>query len=471
MKKKRRTWLIVVASCAAFVAVLFYLAVREDPRYVAASLLLEENRAKAEERFAPLTWEEYRDQNGSVFSDDRDKWDELFRSFPIDVGRFAGQNSPKYSTSEETFLAYEQFFDVLPEEVARLKVHYVSDGGVIWTGSPLSTKGLAMYIGIAIEATAGLGRIEDLRRYVRSGFQIVEHYMDEPSEISVLIGNSIQIMVTNAVLRAAVKNRRSPEVVSALEELLDNAPLLPDPRDISAGEVRAWEDALVQLRKLKSNEVGPWLDNYRDYGTQWKFDKGSPLDRIKERWEDFTSGEEAQVRRTGARTTAALEARLWEVLLARADALRSVSFETGEGTAKAKALDYALQQRDDPSYELADELFPIYPIIQTLMSRSFIQQGADAVIELVKRFPDYESLPEGFPSDVSFIDPFGNGSPVLYKKTPTGFVVYTRFRDRHDDGFVFDDPAKLDRQYYNGLSSDRKDYGIVVNYELPTTAP
>lgn len=471
MKKKRRTWLIVVASCAALVAALFYLAVREDPQYVAASLLLEENRARAEERFAPLTWEEYREQNGTVLSDDRDEWDELFRSFPIDVGRFAGQNSPKYSTSEETFLAYEQFFDVLPAEVARLKVHHVADNGVIWAGSPSSTMGLAKYIGIAIEATAGLGRVEDLRRYVRAGFQIAERYMDEPSESSVLTGNSIQILVTNAVLRAAVKNRHSPEVVAALEELLREAPALPDPHDISAGEVRAWKDALAQLRKLKSYDVGPWLENYPINGTQWDIDETSPLDRIKERWEEFTSGEEAQVRRTGARTTAALEARLWEVLLARADALRSVSFETGEGTAKAKELDDALQDRSDPSYELADELFPIYWIIETLMRRSFYEQGAVFVVELVKRFPDYEDLPESLPQDVSFVDPFGNGSPVLYKKTPTGFVVYTRSRDGLDDGFVFDDPAKLGRQYFHGWSSDRKDYGLVVSYKLSTTAP
>ncbi|MCH8979511.1 MAG: hypothetical protein IH945_09770, partial [Armatimonadetes bacterium] len=332
MTRKRRKW--VVVGVAVFVTVagaLLYLAVREDPRYVVAAETLPEVKAQAELTFSPLSWQEYREQNGVNSYDYRGEWQNLFSSASIEIGRFAGWNSPKYTTNEEAFLAHEAWFAALPEEIALLKLHHVSDGGVIWTGSPGYTKPLAKYIGIAIEATAGLGRVEDLKRYVRTGYQITEYHMDEPAELNVLMGNSIQGMVTDAALRAAVKNRDNPQVVAAIAELLDVAPVMPDAQDISAGQARTWEITLARLRELKGYQIGPWLEYYEKHGPDWDPEKRSFRDHVEELWEEFRSGGAEPVRRTGSKTTAALEARLWQVLLARAEVLRTVSFTTGEG--------------------------------------------------------------------------------------------------------------------------------------------
>ncbi|MCH8978346.1 MAG: hypothetical protein IH945_03780 [Armatimonadetes bacterium] len=466
MKKKRRKWLIVTAVVAAILASLFYIVLREDPRYVAAAEMLPKVKAQAERTFGPLTWDEHRDQSGTVYRDDRNGWRDLSQSTPPAASALWDFRNPSSDTGLQVFLAEQAWFAELPLRLAPLRVHHVfKPDWKDWTfESAAYTKEMTKAIAVAVAATADLGRVSELRSFVQSGHGIAVKNYEEPSHLNALVGIANQSVLTDAILRTAVKHRNSPSVFKALDELLGEAPEFPSVSKLVAAEVRSWAPYLEDLRGLKPGEVEIWLDQMQA-GAFEEYKPKSLLDKIKEHYEAYKYGGEVEVRRTGANTAAALEARFWEAALALDGALNGVSAETGEGIDELDQAVDAIGNATDPSYEMAG-MFVYLTNITTVMQRwAFRVAGADTVMEMVKRFPEYDDIPVGLPLDLVFTDPFGHGAPVLYRKTTTGFLIYSRDADEADDGYVPGNLAHLNKRYCTySRSLSGKDVGYVVSY-------
>ena len=86
------------------------------------------------------------------------------------------------------------------------------------------------------------------------------------------------------------------------------------------------------------------------------------------------------------------------------------------------------------------------------------------------RYPNLEDLPAALPADLVAPDAFG-GEPLLYRKTPYGFLIYTRYKDRIDDGYIPVYPDSYEVEARTSPSLDEKDWGLIVGYDIPDPLP
>ena len=120
MAKKRRRWILLgVGLFVATVAALLFLGLREDPRYVTAARGLEQARKDARDAFGTLTWEEFREANGTGSRDDREGWRELKRSISETFFAYADADAPSTATPAEVFRQEEEWFRGLPGRIGK----------------------------------------------------------------------------------------------------------------------------------------------------------------------------------------------------------------------------------------------------------------------------------------------------------------------------------------------------------------
>ena len=164
----------------------------------------------------------------------------------------------------------------------------------------------------------------------------------------------------------------------------------------------------------------------------------------------------------------AFEARLLETMVQAWRIARTISTVDGSGAEDFRQYLLQVGESDDPTFELAGNLVNfLATIAHSVIDRSFDRHAVEVAIEMAGRYPEYADLPDELPQDLIFTDPYAKGAETLYRKTATGFIIYSRWKNGIDDGF--DNPDYPREQYLHSWpsSTDRADRETVVNY-LPT---
>lgn len=317
MVGKRRTLVLVgVGLFFGTVALLFYIALREDPRYVSAARGLEQARAEAREAFGTLRWEEFREQNETGFQDDRTAWRELQETVPDDVMAFFTSDTPPSVTRAEVFVENEDWLKAYSAKIAPFKIHHVYEKE--WDDWAVETfaytKSIIRALSVAMIGAADTGDLDSLGLYARAAFSVIEKTQEEPGHLSTIVGISNRAITVAALGRCAVKNRADEGVLLAVESLLQELPPPPTLREVFGGQARTLSIYIDTLHTYSPEEIGRWLDNVYE-GFPLADEMPGLAERFKEYWDSVLSGEEIERRRTGRRTADALKARTLEVLV------------------------------------------------------------------------------------------------------------------------------------------------------------
>ena len=182
------------------------------------------------------------------------------------------------------------------------------------------------------------------------------------------------------------------------------------------------------------------------------------------------SGANKNPRRIGEHAVDALEARLWEVQLddfaLQAEMLteRPIKLEQHD-----EFLDAFLAKKD-LSYEYAKAA--VYPRANlSFVQYDLLHDLSQLALKIMELYPSATSLPKALPEEMLPEDPFSTDN-VLYKKTATGFIVYSVYTNGTDDGYPLHDPDRyLLKNADISRSSSGLDFGIVLNYEIPIVSP
>ncbi len=478
MRKRnwRRRLVIGAALLFAAVAALFYFALREDRRYVRAANELPALKAKAQATFGALTWSEFRKKHGSNYRDDREAWRTIADSAPKSIDPF-GFTGAAFPESYAAVLDKErEWFDALPERIMSLKCQH-SDKET-WAEQSEATsppKKIAAALQVAIVGAADKGDATDVRKFTAASWRMANSLIEEPDLVNVATMRWVRTTILRGIVRAAVKDRHNDAVMRALEDAMLAAPLLPSFTDIVAGEARSYGPLLEQLRELPHKEVGKWLYDLSGLEMYEVLEK-SPLDRVKQMIEGIKSGEELDPKITGPHTTRALEARFWEVALQLHESASNVSLMNGDGARDFVFKSLFIVAKSDPSYDFA-KLFNVPPssrngngsdsfagAMRPLRLGNFSLRATELLLSMLRRYPSPSKLPASLPPDLAFSDPFGGGL-IKYRRTATGFLVYTVGENGKDDGFLLPGPGALDFTYAAIMPSlDTEEWGLAVSY-------
>ncbi|MCH7905429.1 MAG: hypothetical protein IH944_12815 [Armatimonadetes bacterium] len=466
MKKKKWRVLAIIAGVVALfaVGVVFY-SNREHADYVRAAKLLPTARREAEAMFGPLTWEEYRAENGITVEDDLSKWEDVAATIPRKV-KALYETYPSPGTERAVFIAERDWFDQIGSQLEELRVMHVpmADGefSEYSFGSPCREIAKALWTGIL--GAAEEGDAEAVLAIARASNSMIAKMDAEPAVIHHLITHAMVAMFDGALLRSAVKYRSNPAVLKSIRTVLDERPRIPAIGEVLSAEARSKSIHLQHLRKLSPYEINEWLNDYA--GSVLTAKTEPPLLRfLYDAWERV-SGERRQ---TGKQTAAALEARYWKVLAEYAILFeRLVANEPG-ARKEIVALAAFMENTLDRSYEIAPA--PYFSLlIDGHIKFGFGESALRAAVELIERYPVHADVPNALPSDLSFADPFG-GDPIIFRKTARGFLIYSRFTNEIDDGFPVDYPDQLGEEARFAFAFDRKDYGLIVSYDPNTPVP
>lgn len=474
MVKRRRRWILLgVGLFVATVAALLFLGLHEDARYVKAAGGIEQARKDAREAFGTLTWEEFREANGTEYRDDRDAWRELRDSIPASVAAFEDRDVVPTLTHAEVFRQEEEWFSALQESIAPLAVHHVfiGDWGD-WTTEPTrDVRQVIHAICVAIIGAADDGDVMSLERYTMLAFDVIavaEQEQDTSTYFSGMINRSI---VWEALVTASIKNRSNAKVTTVARALMQESPPTPSLAEVVAGDSRTTARLLEALHTLDTYQIGPWLEQGA-YGYSSVDDLPTRFDRMKELWASLFSDEEVKNRRTGNRTADALEARYYEALIEAERLARLVSPVDGSGAVEFREYIDQVEANDNPSFELAVILLTNGDaLIGWAIAFGFERRSSEAAIDMLRRYPKYADLPDELPQDLALIDPYGSGRDALYRKTGTGFVIYSRWTNGRDDGFIESIFYGDEYVQFQARSDDELDRGTIVNYRLTKPDP
>ncbi|MCH7905466.1 MAG: hypothetical protein IH944_13000 [Armatimonadetes bacterium] len=474
MVKRRRRWILLgVGLFVAAVAALLFLGLREDPRYVKAARGLEQAREDARDAFGTLTWEEFREANGTEYRDDREGWRELKESIPASVAAFSDRDTTPTSTPAEVFREEEEWFRALEERIAPLALHhiFIGDWGDWTVESTIDARRVIQAMTVAIIGAADDGDVKSLERYTMLAFDVIavaEQEQDTSTYFSGMINRSI---VWEALVTASIKNRSNARVMSVARALVQKLPPTPSLAEVVAGDSRTLARLLEALHTLNPYQIGPWLEQGA-YGYSSVDDLPTRFDRMKELWASLFSDEEVKMRRTGNRTADALEARYYESVVEAERLARLLSPVDGSGTEELRRHFIELDEINDLSYELATVLLGSQDtIVGWAISFGFERRSSEAAIDMLGRYPKYADLPDELPQDLALIDPYGSGRDALYRKTGTGFVIYSRWTNGRDDGFIESIFYGDEYVQFQARSGNELDRGTIVNYWLTKPDP
>lgn len=464
MKKKWRFWAILVVVPVAAIAAFFYYQSKEDPDYIRAAKRLPDAKARALEMFAPMTWDEYRRENGIVYRDDSRAWTQLSDSIPNSLGDFRNLNPPQPDRFGALFTTNRVWLLGLPKQIEPLSIHQMSESTMIG-GNTMAPRSLVIYLAIGLVGAADVGDVAAVEAMATAAWSIIEKFAEEPDLMSALMIRSEGVTILGALLSAVIRNPSDSALATAVERLLGMAPALPDFRGVRAGEARSNHLIFEELQQFDQSKLNEALDSLLDSDFDDDYSDPSVGDKIN----DFLAGlggESRRSRRLGEHVIDALEARFWEVqvdiLELGEEALRNRPFRS----TKLEQFEEYLARRRDDSYEIAAQ-FSLTVGTRIWVTHPLSHDLAVMAFDLITEYPSFESLPDAINADRLIPDPFSTG-PILYKKTATGFILYSVYLDGVDGGFVPNSILwnQLENVRISG-SEEKRDYGIVVNYEFP----
>lgn len=468
-KKRRKRALVAVALFSVVVGLLAYLALRENPDYVRAAKLLPAAQREAEAMFGPLTWAEWRADNGVSAEADLERWTEVAETVPETISSLWSFN-PSPMTSREIFIAEREWYSRISSEIESLRFrHIMREDGEDWDFTNLyDGRDISRALRIGIIGAADDGNAEAVLEFGRALNKIYTELTVEPSSLIEFSASSSRMLLHQAVIRAAVRNRRDPAVIKSLLSVLDERPLLPTVRELMAADARGWHVYLEQLKSQEPAEIDAWLDEWGSI--ELKENIAGPVQNFLFEWLERLRGERPELNRnTGNRTVAALEARYWEVMVDYTKLFEDRIANKPGARDAILAKDESLLNIGDRSYEFAHEFYWSM-FFGNQIRRLFNEQATRVVVLLVSRFPEYADLPAALPADLDFADPFG-GDPILYRKTPTGFLIYTRYENEKDDGFPLMSPDQLGWEASFARCPGYEDWGVIVSYSPSELIP
>jgi hypothetical protein len=462
-KKRRWKWIVLGTLALCLANAMFWLT-GEDKHYIEAAKGLEAARLEAGSVFGTLSFEEYREEQGYKLGDDRAQWDALARSIPEDIDYLGsdGWDSPQADFSARV-QEHRDWFLGAAEQATPLKFYFREfDDQIEGQLMPYQcTVDLIRALRIGINGAAYTGDKELIRTCAETGYLIAAKISMEVDLLSPIHQAQRQEQIERALLTAALQNRSDDELLNLVIELCETGASFASPIEVFEGYVRGQHSKIEQLRSLPHSAVPSWMFEHRQY-------RPEPENRIEESARRIVGRlnptRDLRYFRKGKRYPAALEARYWETMVQVRKLLDVYSGETESGIQQLEDLVIAISSHDDPSYELAAEMFQ-HTTPFTLMSGDLLSKKASlAAAKLIQRFPNHENLPDELPADLIFLDPFGKGENVLFRKTETGFIIYGLYTNGIDDGFEVRSGAE--NQYIGRFptSEDALDYGLVVNY-------
>ncbi|MCH7905431.1 MAG: hypothetical protein IH944_12825 [Armatimonadetes bacterium] len=465
MKKKWRVLAIIAGAVVLVTVGAVFYANREHPDYVRAAKLLPAARQEAEAMFGPLTWDEFRAENGIDFQDDTAAWEEVVSNIPQAVKTQYETRGP-LRNERAVFLAEREWFFQVRSQVQDLRImHVLAEDGEFWAYSFNSYTEIIKALGVGIDGAAEVGDAEAVLEIGRAANSIIAAFNEEPSFIHHLVTFALLVIIDHVILSAAVRNRSNPAMLKSLQTVLNERPPILTIREVMSADARSESIYFEQLRTMSPLKIDDWLDEYAAAARP-----EPPLLKIVYNASERVTGERPTLkRRTGNKTAAALEARRLEVMVRYTILFENLVNKEPDARRRINVLADRIEQTVDRSYELATYLM-FSTVVYVHISYAFNEAALRSAIALLGRYPDYEDLPETLPADLSFADPFGGGS-VIYRKTPRGFLIYSRSMNGTDDGYPLSDPDELGQEASMVFYLNREDAGLIVSYDPITPAP
>ena len=473
MKRKRAWWFIggFLLLCGLFL--YLFIALGEHRDYIRGAEGLEEARARAREVIGELTWDEYREKHGYQAADDKEEWLTLEASIPpmFEEYELSFLEGPPLCAVEELYLQNRDWLFSLAEQIEPLRLTRPTardELNVPFGADYIAGREIAKVMCNLLLGAADAGDVEGVREAGRITWMIVERQLEETDVGSWMIAESLAFRAEREIVEAAVRNRHNKEVVTVLLEVFAQRPQLPSKADTLIGEMRTYMPIVREMQGKKPGELDQALDRW--FGSNPEYPDSGKIDAWVRQALKKLNKDETPVsnRQTGSRTMDALEARYYEVFLKCYEASLDLPYTSSNAHKEMQELTDLLDSYTDRSYELASIFH--YPGGVEFHNSELVQQDTPAIaLELVARYPDYENLPDELPDDLVHPDAFG-GEPLLYKKTPYGFVVYSRFENRVDDGFPAD-PELLQRQALFTRTWPQLDTGFIVAYKALDPVP
>ena len=271
------------------------------------------------------------------------------------------------------------------------------------------------------------------------------------------------------IVMGAVRNRNNGEIVQALQKAMASEPQRPTYSEVVIGEIRSSSPVLQVMRDLKPGEVERWADNWLGANSDYA-DGGALGEWIRSTLKKLSGDEPVSNRKVGKHTAAALEARLLDAMVDCTEIATELSYSKGDAHVRMQKLAEFLDSHTDRSYEFAAFSVPAGSADFGENYKLTMRDASKLSLELISRFPEYADLPTALPADIASPDPFG-GEPLLYKKTPHGFVVYSRHENRIDDGYVPIGPEVFEWETVFTKSLNNKDWGLIVAYDPADPLP
>ncbi|MCH7905430.1 MAG: hypothetical protein IH944_12820 [Armatimonadetes bacterium] len=468
MKKKWRVLAIIGGAVALVVVGAVFYANREHPDYVRAAKLLPAARLEAEAMFGPLTWEEYRAENGISGEVDLAKWEEVAASIPTRVKAQIDSRSTR-RTDKAVFREEREWFDRFANEVGELRFrHILMEGGEEWELPFTQYSTIVRALTIGIVGAADEGDADAVLVIGRASNNFIAALNEEPALISEMLNYAFVAILNQGILQSAVRNRDNPAVLQSIRTVLKERMHVPTIREVMSAQARSMSLELNRFRTMSPRAINDTLNEYEEFSFAAK-----PEPRLQkivyDAWERITGERPTRKRKTGRRTAAALEARYWEVLVKYTVLFEQLTANEPGTRKEIVALADFLENTRDRSYEIAP--FPMFSvIIDSHIEWEFDHNVLRTAVALIERYPDHADVPEALPADLSFADPFG-GDPVIFRKTPRGFLIYSRYVNESDDGFPPEQPDQLGTEASIWYSLDRQEYGLIVSYDPIVPVP
>lgn len=475
MKRKRIWW--IVGGIVLFSGLLFFafLSFGEHPDYRRGAEALPEARRRAEELMGAMTWAEHREQRRVEASHDEDRWIALEESIPKMFEEYRGSfvTGPILYPVEELFEQNRDWLFSLAPQIEPLRLTRPTEDreSESLTGYDLRASwGLTRLIVYQLLGAADAGDAEGVREAGKVGWMIIERQIEEYDLYTYGISSACFHQMERYIVMGAVRNRHDKEIVQALRNVMADRPDRPPYSEAVIGEARTYGPVLQSLRDLKPGEVELWVDKW--IGANSEYPDGGAFGEFVRSALRKLSGDDEPVsnRRVGKHTAAALEARFLEAMVDCAEAAAELSYSKSDAHVRLRELDEFLESFSDRSYEFAAISVPAGTADFGENYKLTMRDASAIALELIARYPEFADLPTALPADLASPDPFG-GEPLLYKKTSHGFVIYSRFENRVDDGYPLIGPGILQAQTMFTKSKSNLDWGLIVAYDAADPLP
>jgi hypothetical protein len=482
-KTKKIRWVLPAVLFVLILSVSFGLmwSRGEDPLFAEAAKGLAAARIKGAYVIGPLSWAEYREQNGYEYEDNHREWRDINSSIPEGVKRKRFKDLATEESLRSRFETARPWYEGLQARVGGLAVHHPDPSAPLNEHKSLDVSQISKSLPIAIVASADAGDAAGAAGYARTMGQLSSKLLAEPATHSLLTAHWIRWELIQVAGVAAMRNRANTALAGELADSLEALEAFPPLADISAGDFRSSRAYLFENMDIRPDLIQRylWERNTRPQDNSWlaAANRGEDVDshsserlmqeifdRIDTRIRGKSLHKNRQLIRTGPNTAKAFEARAYETKVENMLLLHAVS--TGGPAAMQKLRDFEsdLSSNPDPSYVLAKEAVLGVTIANDYLTGICFLEAGKASLRMIQRYPDPEDLPDALPEDLVTPDPFMPGSSLVYRKTALGFMLYSVGSDGDDDGMPVND---LTRESYFTLrySGNRGgDYGIAVNY-------